>query len=179
MDAHYIFTSERLGFRNWKDSDLEKMILINSDKNVMKFFPFVPSTAQTKKFIQRMQKQFARKGYCYFAVDLLETNLFIGFIGLSEQTYPANFTPCTDIGWRLNKDHWNKGLATEGAIACLKYAQQNLGLAKIYAVASLVNNNSIKVMEKAGMQFEEIFDHPNLIGDKRLKTCVLYCKKLN
>ena len=178
MNANYIFTSDRLGFRNWEDTDLEKMILINSDKDVMRFFPFLPSAKQTEDFIERMKNQFSAKGYCYFAVDLLDSDTFIGFIGLSEQNYKADFTPCIDIGWRLNKMHWNKGLATEGAKACLEYARKNLNLPLIYAVASQVNENSIKVMNKIGMRYRKNFEHPNLLNDNRLKDCVLYDKKL-
>jgi len=178
MDADYLFKSERLGFRNWKDSDVEKMIRINSDKEVMKFFPFLPSEKQTKDFITRMKNQFAVKGYCYFAVDILDSESFIGFIGLSEQNFKADFTPCVDIGWRLNTMFWNKGLATEGAKACLKYARNSLQLPLVYAVASQVNENSIKVMYKIGMHYSKNFEHPNLIDDKSLKDCVLYYKEL-
>lgn len=41
----YIFTSQRLGFRNWKSTDIEDLYEINSDKRVMEFFP----DAATKK----------------------------------------------------------------------------------------------------------------------------------
>ena len=176
MNTDYLFTSNRLGFRNWVDADVKKMIRINSDKEVMKFFPFLPSEQQTRDFIIRMQKQFAHKGYCYFATDLLETNTFIGFIGISEQTYKASFTPCTDIGWRLSKEYWSKGFATEGAKACLTYADKNLNLPQIFAIASQINKNSIKVMDKIGMQYLRNFEHPSLIENPRLKNCVVYCK---
>ena len=39
MSDKYLFASERLGFRNWIDSDVSKMIDISSDPDVMKFFP--------------------------------------------------------------------------------------------------------------------------------------------
>ena len=74
------------------------MAKINTDEKVMKFFPDVNSKEQTLNFIDRMQLQFEAKGFCYFAVDKLENNEFIGFIGLSEQNYKAEFTPCIDIG---------------------------------------------------------------------------------
>ena len=176
MKTDYLFTSSRLGFRNWQDADVEQMILINSNKEIMKFFPFLPSEQQTRDFVIRMQKQFAHKGYCYFATDLLETNTFIGFIGLSEQTFKASFTPCTDIGWRLSNEHWSKGYATEGAKACLEYAGKLLKLPQIFAIASQINENSIKVMDKIGMRYLRNFDHPNLLEHPRLKNCVVYCK---
>lgn len=106
--TNYLFTSSRLGFRNWKDSDLDRMAIINADKDVMEFFPSTQTREVTNDFIDRMQKQFAENGFCYFAVDLLETKELIGFIGLSKQEYDAGFeTPFVDIGWRLSKTTWN------------------------------------------------------------------------
>ena len=111
----YIFKSERLGFRNWNLTDIDPLHEINSDEKVMEFIPTIPTKKQTTEFVERMKKQFENKGFCYFAVDKLADREFIGFIGLSEQTYEADFTPCIDIGWRIKSSEWNKGYATEGA----------------------------------------------------------------
>lgn len=170
----YLFTSDRLGFRDWNISDIDKLFEINSDKEVMEFFPSLPTKSETISFIERMKNQFQEKGFCYFAVDKLVNNEFIGFIGLSEQTYPADFTPCVDIGWRINRKEWNKGFATEGAKKCLEYALNNLKINKIFAVAPKVNVKSEHIMEKIGLKKQYEFDHPLLTDHKLLKTCVLY-----
>ncbi len=178
MKKKYIFQSERLGFRNWLESDLALMSEINADKEVMKYFPKSPTEKETFNFIYRMQKQFVEKGFCYFAVDRLESKEFIGFIGISEQTYEAEFTPCIDIGWRLHRKHWGKGYATEGAKCCLEYAFNDLGLDKIYAIAPKVNAKSESVMKKIGLKKVMEFEHSLLMDVERLKVCVLYkCKK--
>ena len=121
MSDKYLFTSERLGFRNWIDSDTPKMIDISSDPDVMEFFPATTTQIQTVEFIDKMKLMYIEKGYCYFAVDQLKTESFIGFIGLCHQTYESQVTPNVDIGWRLNKKYWNNGFATEGAKRCLEY----------------------------------------------------------
>ncbi|NUO03137.1 MAG: GNAT family N-acetyltransferase, partial [Saprospiraceae bacterium] len=168
----YLFTSARLGFRNWLATDLEEMAAINADKAVMEFFPKVATKEETLNFIHRMQQQLTNKGFCYFAVDLLESHEFIGFIGLFEQTYEAHFTPCVDIGWRLRKTAWNQGFATEGAARCLEYAFQDLNLQKVVAVAPKINVRSEQVMKKIGMKKSGEFEHP-LLGDcERLRDCV-------
>lgn len=179
MKKDYIFKSERLGFRNWIDSDIEKMSVINADEDVMKFFPKINSEKETQNFIERMQEQYAKSGFCYFAVDKLINGKFIGFIGLSKQTFKSEFTPFIDIGWRIDKMEWNKGFATEGALRCLKFAKIKLKLDLIYATAPVVNTNSIKVMEKTGMEKVKTFDHPALLSYKELKKCVLYKIKLS
>ena len=93
----YIFTSERLGFRNWKITDVDLLYQINSDKKVMQFFPSIQTKEKTENFIDRMQNQYQEKGFCYFAVEILKTKEFIGFIGLSLQTFETDFTPAIDI----------------------------------------------------------------------------------
>lgn len=170
----YIFTSKRLGFRDWNLTDIDKMHEINSDEKVMEFFPASPTKEQTTAFVERMKKQFQKKGFCYFAVDTLENNQFIGFIGLSEQTFEADFTPCIDIGWRIKSSEWNKGFATEGAKKCLDYARNNLQIENVFSIAPKINLKSEHIMTKIGLKKQYEFEHPALTNNDRLKTCVLY-----
>ncbi|WP_108868447.1 GNAT family N-acetyltransferase [Aquimarina aquimarini] len=174
--AEYIFTSQRLGFRTWTLDDLDLLTQINNDDDVMEFFPFKPSREETASFIVRMQKMYAKKGFCYFAIDLLDTKECIGFVGLSEQTYLEELGTFTDIGWRLKKSSWNHGYATEGAKACLKFGFETIGLNTIYSVASKINLKSESVMKKIEMQQVKTFAHPKLLDDSRLKDCILYKK---
>lgn len=173
----YLFTSERLGFRNWQHYDVESMAAINSDPQVMEFFPGVLSLQETSDFISRMQEQFSKTGYCYFAVDKIDENEFIGFIGLSDKTFAADFTPCVDIGWRLKSSAWGNGNATEGAKRCLEYGFNELKLNKIFAMAPVINLKSEKIMQKIGMTKVKTFLHPLLANDERLGECLLYEKK--
>ena len=174
VNKSYIFTSERLGFRNWIPSDIESMVAISSDPEVMRFFPYVARPDQTIDFITRMQDLFHEKGYCYFAVDLLETDTFIGFIGLNDISYDASFSPAVDIGWRLAKSHWGLGYATEGAKRCLKYAFEDLDLDAIVSTTAEINTPSISVMKKIGMTKKMDFKHPRLEGHPTLEDCVCY-----
>ncbi len=171
---NYLFTSERLGFRNWQDSDLDAFAAMNADADVMDFFPNTLTHESSQKLMQRLSQHFEEKAYTYFAVDTLDVGECIGFIGLAYQTYEAAFTPCTDIGWRLAKSFWGKGYATEGAKRCLKYAFEMLNLEEIYAVASVINLPSIRVMEKIGMEQAGTFIHTKLTDNKRLRDCVYY-----
>jgi RimJ/RimL family protein N-acetyltransferase len=170
----YIFTSKRLGFRNWDVADIDKMHEINSDKKVMEFFPAMPTKEQTTEFVQRMKSQFQDKGFCYFAVEKLEDKQFIGFIGLSEQTFEADFTPCVDIGWRIKSSEWNKGFASEGAQKCLDYALNELNLESVYSIAPKINTKSEHIMTKIGMKKLYEFEHSLLTKFDQLKKCVLY-----
>lgn len=174
MNSEYIFMSQRLGFRNWSAKDVETLFEINNDPLVMEFFPSLVNRDNTILFIERMQKQLKDNGFCYFAVDILETRECIGFIGLSEQNYQSSFTPCIDIGWRIKSSAWNKGFATEGAKRCLDFAFADLKLNKVYSIAPLVNEKSIHIMEKIGMRKITEFEHPLLQDNKYLNKCAVY-----
>jgi len=56
----------------------------------------------------------------------------IGFIGLAYQTYETEFSPATDIGWRLKETVWGKGYATDGVKRCLEYAFNELKIDTIF-----------------------------------------------
>ncbi len=170
----YLFTSQRLGFRIWRNDDIDAMAAISADPHVMRYFPAVATREQTASFIARMQSMYEERGYCYFALETLDDGKFIGFTGLMWQEYETTFTPCTDIGWRLAASAWGRGYATEAAVRCLQYGFEEAKLEKIVATAPRINLPSIHVMQKAGMQYLQDFTHPRLKGNLRLERCVLY-----
>lgn len=172
--SSYLFTSERLGFRNWKESDIPAMHAISSDLEVMRYFPKTQSLAHTSDFVKRMQDHYNANGFCYFAVDIAKTGEFIGFIGMCWQTYKVHFNPAVDIGWRLHKTYWGNGYASEGAKACLAYGFNTLKLERIVAVAPQINIPSVAVMKKIGMSWVEDFEHPLLTEHPELQVCALY-----
>ncbi len=170
----YEFYSERLGFRNWRETDIAKLYEINNDPAVMEYFPTLPTFGETGNFIRRMQDMYAARRYCYFAIDHLDSDRFLGFLGLCDQDYSSPFTPSVDIGWRINKEFWGMGLATEGAQKCLEYAFNVIGLKHVRSIAPKINMKSIRVMEKIGMQCLGSFKHPKLKKFPKLANCVCY-----
>lgn len=171
---NYLIKTERLGLRNWKESDLEPFAEICSDKLVMEFFTKSLNKEETHQLIIRLQQHFEEHGFCYFAVDRLDLDEFIGFIGLFHLTYKNHFAPCVDIGWRLSRNAWGNGFATEGARACLDFAFNELNLKEIFALCSEINLKSQHVMRKIGMQFHSKFEHPKIEIDNPLRPMVVY-----
>ena len=172
--SRYLFQSARLGFRRWQNDDLEQLYRLASDPEVMRYFPATLSRETTTHLLDRLIDQYKQNGYTYYAVELLENNRFIGFIGLAWQDYESPWAPFIDIGWRLAKEYWNLGYATEGAIRVLKYGFEDLKIKRIYAVASKINKPSIHVMKKIGMQKTGEFVHPKLHETPNLEDCVVY-----
>ncbi|MEE9348671.1 MAG: GNAT family N-acetyltransferase [Flavobacteriaceae bacterium] len=171
---NYIFTSKRLGFRNWNTSDKKPFFKMCNDKDVMAYFPKTLTKINSDALILRLQNHYQQHNFTFFAVDELETNQFIGFIGLINTSFKAYFTPCVEIGWRLQKESWGKGFATEGAKRCLEYGFNYLNLKKIVAITAPANKNSEQVMLKIGMKKDGEFEHPKLEDGHWLKTEMLY-----
>ena len=147
---------------------------MNQDPAVMEFFPSTMSTAQTSAFVDKIKASFDTKGYGLYAVDELSSQAFIGFIGFWHPSFDLGFSPFIEIGWRLQQKHWNKGFATEGAKACLNFGFEQMQFEAIYSLTAVVNKNSIRVMEKIGMEKMMEFDHPKLDVGHLLEPHVLY-----
>jgi len=170
----YIIQTERLGLREWKESDHDPFAEMNAHPQVMEHFPFLMTREQTDAYLTRIYNHFKEKGYGVYAVDVLDTKEFIGYIGFSCPTWDAYFTPCVEVGWRLTQTAWNKGYATEGATACLQYGFQKLDFENIYSWTSLDNLPSERVMQKIGLVKIDEFDHPLIEKGHRLERHVLY-----
>jgi ribosomal-protein-alanine N-acetyltransferase len=168
--------SERLLLRRWRDSDRLPFRQLNADPRVMEFFPEPLTTETSDALFDRAQEHFDRHGFGPFAIELIETGAFIGFIGLSIPAFDAHFMPAVEIGWRLAFEHWGKGLATEGARAALAFGFNDLGLDQVVSFTVPANLRSRRVMERIGMTHDpaDDFDHPNLPEGHPLRRHVLY-----
>ena len=169
-------TTARLALRRWRDSDRIPFQRINADPRVMEFFPEVLTTKETDNGMARIEKHFDRHGFGLFAAELIETETFIGFIGLNVPTFEAPFMPAVEIGWRLGFGYWGQGLGTEGARAVAHHAFEGLRLPGLVSFTTTANLRSRRVMEKIGMVRDPPgdFDHPRLAPGHPLRRHVLY-----
>ena len=169
------FNTQRLGFRLWQDRHRKPFVEMGLDSDVMKFFPSLISKEDTNTAIDAQIQKFTERGWGLWAVELLKTNEFIGFIGLSVPKVVFPFSPCVEIGWRLKRSAWGNGYATEGAKKCLSIGFENLALDEIVSFTSLMNLPSIAVMNRIGMtNSHKNFEHPNVPVGNPLKTHCLY-----
>jgi len=168
------FESERLIFRDWEEGDLPAFRQMNADPEVMEYFLNPLMTEQTDAFVERMKAEFLDKGYGLYAVAVKETGAFIGFIGFHEASLGLGFDPLVEIGWRLKKEAWGNGYATEGAKRCLGYGFEKLGFSDVYSFTAVVNTRSEQVMLKIGMKKLRTFAHPRIASDHWLCEHVLY-----
>ncbi len=171
--------TERLILRQWCEKDLEPFFQLNSDQRVREYFPGLLSCQDSDASVKLMSDHINKYGWGFWAVSLVQTNGFIGFIGLEDVHFTASFNklaPAVEIGWRLAFNHWGKGYATEGALAALRYGYETLNLKEIVSFTAVANQRSRHVMEKIGMHhnLEDDFDHPKLPEGHLLRRHVLY-----
>jgi RimJ/RimL family protein N-acetyltransferase len=166
----------RLLLRRWRELDREPFHRMNADTRVMEFFPACLTRQESDEMIDRTETHIARHGFGLYAAELRETGDFIGFVGMGWTPFEAHFTPCVEIGWRLDRAYWNRGLATEGARECLRHAFQTLQMAELVAMTVPANVRSRRVMEKLGMTWKpsDNFEHPRIPAGHPLRQHVLY-----
>lgn len=142
----------------------------------MEFFPSCLTPEESDSTVSRIEAHHREHGFCLFAAELIGKAPFIGFIGISTVPFEAPFTPAIEIGWRLARRYWHKGLATEGAEAVLSYAFRKLSLDEVVSFTAPGNIRSRRVMEKIGLQHNpaDDFDHPRLPAGHPLRRHVLY-----
>jgi RimJ/RimL family protein N-acetyltransferase len=163
-----------LRLRRWRAEDVEPFVALNADPEVMEYFPSMLSREETAAAVGRVEKHFEDRGYGFWAVEAPGQAPFIGFIGLAVVSFEASFAPCVEIGWRLARPWWGKGLATEGARAALAYGFKRLNLSEIVSFTVPGNVRSRRVMEKLGMRYSEDFEHPRIEAGHPLRRHVLY-----
>jgi RimJ/RimL family protein N-acetyltransferase len=172
-----VLATERLLLRRWRAADAEPFARLNADPLVMEHFPATLSQAESDELIERMERSFREHGFGAWAVEVLGSVALAGFVGL----WPQNsellpFAPAIEIGWRLGRDCWGQGIATEAATAALEFGFGELGLDEVVSFTTVANNRSRAVMERLGMQRDpaEDFLHPGIAPGDRLAPHVLY-----
>jgi len=167
--------SERLILRQWEDKDYSPFATINTDPEVMQYTPIILSTEESNQFADRLRDIIQSQGWGLWALELKDTGEFIGYAGLHDIDSQLPFAPGIEIGWRLSKEHWGHGYATEAAKEVLRFAFISLQLEKVYSFTSKLNVKSISVMEKIGMENTGAnFNHPYIPENHKLAEHVLF-----
>jgi ribosomal-protein-alanine N-acetyltransferase len=152
MDVISIET-RRLRFRRLTMDDLEAMHAMWNDAGVRRYLwddKEVPRET-VEAVLAESTESFNRRGFGFWGLATREADELVGFCGMRFFSSPAR----VEILYGLLPDYWNRGLATEAALAMLRYGFDELHLDRIYAGADPPNAASLRVMEKSGMRFSE------------------------
>jgi len=156
-----IIETDRLLLREIFASDRNGLFAIDSDPDVNIYLGNNPvkNIEQTDDIIQFIRKQYVDNGIGRWAMIEKGTNNFIGWTGLKFITdLTNNHKNYYDLGYRLNKNYWGKGFATEAATASLNYAFEKLKTEEVFAMADCKNVGSNNILNKVGLHLIEKFD---------------------
>ncbi|KFF03821.1 GNAT family N-acetyltransferase [Chryseobacterium luteum] len=156
--------TERLILRKLEETDVERMFLLDSNPEVMKYIgvPVLTEQSQSLGVIKMIQKQYEENGTGRLAVIEKETGLLIGWSGLKLLTEETNgYKNVLDLGYRYLPESWGKGYALEAAKASLELGFNKMKADVIYACAHCENAGSNHILKKLGFEKTGEFTEPN------------------
>ncbi|BBK35988.1 N-acetyltransferase [Allostella sp. ATCC 35155] len=164
MTRHPTLRSDRLLLRPWREEDRRPFAALNADPLVMEHFPATLDRPASDALAERIAAHFDGHGWGLWALEVPGVTPFAGYVGLAVPRFDAPFTPAVEIGWRLAREHWGQGYASEGARRVLDFAFDEAGLAEVVSFTVPANRRSWRVMERIGMVRDPDgdFDHPLL-----------------
>ena len=144
--------TERLFLRFYTEDDKDDFIALFTDAAVMKHVgDGVLTIEQAEAFWKKLFEKLYPEKFNIWAVFTKEDSRYVGHAGI----YPR---PTKKEDWEfvyfLCPNAWGKGYATEIARLVIEYAFEQLNLRAVFATVDDDHSTSIRVLEKAGMNFE-------------------------
>jgi RimJ/RimL family protein N-acetyltransferase len=137
--------------REWKRGDEESLVLHANNRNVSRnlrdAFPYPYTMADAQHWIEIAG---TADPLTSFAIDV--EGSAVGGIGivLKDDIYRRS----AEIGYWLGEEFWGRGIVTEALEVMTDYAFSTWDLCRISAGVFEWNPGSVRVLEKAGYQFE-------------------------
>jgi len=144
--------TERLLLRRWRDEDDAAMMAINRHPEVTRYLNRPVTEVALAAFLPMFVEHWERHGFGPFALESREpedAGALLGFAGVAYPAYLPALAERPEIGWRLARSAWGRGLATEAALAARDHAFEVLGLPEVIAIVHPENARSQAVARKA------------------------------
>ena len=167
--------TERLVLRRWQARDREPFAAMNADLLVMDE-DAVLSRAESCELIDLFEERWCVAGFAFAAAERKSDGAFVGMVGIQCFDLALPFCPCVEIGWRLPRQLWGQGYATEAARGWLGHGFGAMGLDEIVAIVVPDNHRSRAVIRRLGMVRDPArdFDHSALPAGHRLRPHLLH-----
>lgn len=158
--------TQRLLLRRWRAADEPEMARINRDPEVGRYLNRPVDEVSVAGFYGAMVEHWRTHGFGPWALESLEPGLegrFLGCAGLAHTPpFLGDTGPYPELGWRLSRAAWGRGLATEAAHAAREHAFARLGLPEVIAIIHPQNARSRRVAQKLGMRRHRQLANPVL-----------------
>ncbi len=151
--------TDRFILRKIRMDDAADMLEMESDPEVLKFIgtPVLTSLDEIMKGIEYIQNQYRDFGMGRLAIEDKNSGEMLGWTGIKLEKHIRDFD-YHDLGYRLKRKHWGKGIATETGFASLDIGFNEYGLDKVNAGARIDHQASRNVLLKLGFQIMEKFE---------------------
>jgi RimJ/RimL family protein N-acetyltransferase len=150
-----ITEADRLFLRHFHAGDLDAMAGLFGDPEVMRFGRGTQSRDWVRGWLRGcLEDYFQKWGFGLWAVVLKSDRRVVGYCGLTHFE-DIDGRPETELGYRLARDCWGRGLGTEAARAARDYAFEVLGLPRLVAIIGPRNAASRRVAERVGLRYEK------------------------
>lgn len=149
--------TDRMTLVPFSSEHVQGLHAINADPEVMRYISGRPETLEeTVAAVERVQQRWAACGHSWWSFIEHASGEIVGAGALQHlrrvvQPDPDPACPL-EIGWRLRRDRWRQGLASEAARAMAGFAFGTLQADELYAVCNPDNTASARVMKRLGMQ---------------------------
>lgn len=139
--------THRLTLRPITLDDVDLLVALDADPEVMRYITGGQPSArdETERIVRRSL------GHRWVAFER-EGRTFVGWFGLR----PAGFRE-RELGYRLRRASWGRGLATEASLALIDLAFTYFDAPRVWAQTMTVNTASRAVMERCGMRHVRTF----------------------
>lgn len=159
----------RLLLRRFTTDDLEDLVALDADLEVMRFIgrPTPRQVLRDEHLPHWLAFHDRGDAWGFWAATEPTTGSFLGWFHLRPGPDDPPGEP--ELGYRLVRSAWGRGLATEGSVALVDKAFAEHGADRVHASTMAVNVASRRVLEKAGLRFVRHFhaDWPEAIpGDE-------------
>ncbi len=169
-----VIRTDRLIMRRWRDSDRAPFAALNGDPETMVYFPSTLDRAESDALVDRIERRFDEQGFGLWALEIAGTGEFIGFTGLNPMPEGVPGAGGMEVGWRLGRQAWHHGYATEAGRAALGVAFDGVGLEEIWSMTAVLNEPSQAVMRRLGMTLHSFFEHPRVPEGSPVRPHVVY-----
>jgi len=152
-----ILTTLRLRLEPQDHAHLDGLNALNSDPEVMRYISGRPETREeTRAIIERVKARWADVGYSWWTFFERDSGAIVGAgcvqnLRREASPHPDPEAPM-ELGWRLRRDRWGRGYASEAAFAMGDWAFDTFGPAELLAVCEPANTASSGVMKRLGMR---------------------------
>lgn len=145
------FETERLLIRPRSEAELEDCLAMDRDPLVTHYVPgpWADPVAHRAFVVERMATAYP-DGLGYWSLfPRSDPESFLGWVMvIPYDVEPGEF----EIGWRLRREFWGRGFASEAARVVLRHALDTVGLHRVVADIVPENLASARVAEKIGME---------------------------